>query len=262
MLTLPACQQPRRYCRIGKDAIEILAGLRYEWREHRRGAELVWRQPAPRLRTRLRCSKPDCRPGVLREPAAGKIAGGSRHEPSTCKTDRRRAGDAGGDRRRDDRAGPERRSLAWVSQRRVRRPPHPRELAAAAIDGAAAGGGRRVGADRAQRRAAARRPAHHRQDHPHRRREPGPGRRQLPARSRPARGAALDPPAGECLFVRPGGRRDERRRTPHDGALREGGGRLLGAGPEGPRRVLGEARRDSAARARGWGRVGLCPGPS
>jgi hypothetical protein len=29
MLTLPACQQHRRYCRIGKDAIEILAGLRY-----------------------------------------------------------------------------------------------------------------------------------------------------------------------------------------------------------------------------------------
>src|SRR5688572_2257563 len=29
MLTLPACQQGRRYRRIGKDAIEILAGWRY-----------------------------------------------------------------------------------------------------------------------------------------------------------------------------------------------------------------------------------------
>jgi hypothetical protein len=54
MLTLPACQQRQRYCRIGEDAIEILTGLRYsgatiDTAQHRFGGSRVAAEDPPQV---------------------------------------------------------------------------------------------------------------------------------------------------------------------------------------------------------------------
>ena len=77
-------------------------------------------------------------------------------------------------------------------------------------------------------------------------RNPAPLAADLPPEPRQRRRDARDPGADQRVHQRPRDRRDQRRRALHGEPLRQGRGRLLGAGAQGPRAGDRPARPDEA----------------